>query len=306
MLEELFGNADEPEDGGTDDPPEPAEEVTTETEPETEPAPGADERGIEELEGRIDELVDQIDRNQSSVEAVQGTQEDLGERLDDLDDQIRRLLGVYDQLTGEVNPLTGDDPPAEPDATATEQGNDGAETEGFGVVDADEPVSFDDLTSAGSVPAEEGDGRDHHGAGDGEAHGGGANPHRPQAAPGSAAVAADAASPAAGAPAAESTSQAVLSQVPRTYAADIVVFEWLSMLIARAGPAAAFQALDYYEEIGWIAPEVREYLESVLAGPGLDVDLDPSSPSSLSADDHARSNEFVARLAAITEAGLEG
>ena len=47
----------------------------------------------------------------------------------------------------------------------------------------------------------------------------------------------------------ESRSDATLSALADTYATDILVFEWLTDLVASAGPAATLRAIAYYEEI---------------------------------------------------------
>lgn len=100
----------------------------------------------------------------------------------------------------------------------------------------------------------------------------------------------------------ESRSDATLSALADTYATDILVFEWLTDLVASAGPAATLRAIAYYEEIEWISPEVKAYLEDALSGPDLDMAVDPSrDPNELNAEDHAESYEYIMKLEAIQE-----
>jgi archaellum component FlaD/FlaE/archaellum component FlaC len=102
--------------------------------------------------------------------------------------------------------------------------------------------------------------------------------------------------------AAESRSDATLSALADTYATDILVFEWLTDLVTSAGPAATLRAIAYYEEIGWISPEVKAYLEDALSGPDLDMTVDPSrDPNELNAEDHAESYEYIMKLEAIQQ-----
>jgi archaellum component FlaD/FlaE len=99
-----------------------------------------------------------------------------------------------------------------------------------------------------------------------------------------------------------SRSDATLPALADTYATDILVFEWLTDLVTSAGPAATLRAIAYYEEIGWISPEVKAYLEDALSGPDLDMTVDPSrDPNELNAEDHAESYEYIMKLDAIQE-----
>lgn len=86
-----------------------------------------------------------------------------------------------------------------------------------------------------------------------------------------------------------------------TYATDILVSEWLSELITSSSPAAATNAIAYYNDIGWIGDDAEAYLLDVLSGPNLDAGVDPSAPDALEAADHAESYAYVRKLAAIRE-----
>jgi len=99
---------------------------------------------------------------------------------------------------------------------------------------------------------------------------------------------------------APSTSSVALVELADTYATEIIVFEWLTGLVSTAGPAATLRAIAYYEEIGWIGPDVKRYLECVLSGPDLDMNVDPSrEPNELTAEDHAESYEYIMKLDAV-------
>jgi len=95
-------------------------------------------------------------------------------------------------------------------------------------------------------------------------------------------------------------STVALADLADTYATEIIVFEWVTSLVSTAGPAATLRAIAYYEEIGWIGPDVKTYLEDVLSGPDLDVNVDPTrDPSELTAEDHAESYEYIMKLDAV-------
>lgn len=97
-----------------------------------------------------------------------------------------------------------------------------------------------------------------------------------------------------------SRSTVTLDALADTYATEIIVFEWLKGLVSTAGPAATLRAIAYYEEIGWIDRQVKRYLEDVLSGPDLDMNVDPSrDPSELTAEDHAESYEYIMKLDAV-------
>jgi archaellum component FlaD/FlaE len=99
---------------------------------------------------------------------------------------------------------------------------------------------------------------------------------------------------------AQSDEAVALAGLADTYATEIIVFEWLTSLVSTAGPAATLRAVAYYEEIGWISPRVKTYLESVISGPDLDMNVDPSrDPNELTAEDHAESYEYIMKLDAV-------
>ena len=98
----------------------------------------------------------------------------------------------------------------------------------------------------------------------------------------------------------QSADAVALAGLADTYATEIIVFEWLTSLVSTAGPAATLRAIAYYEEIGWISPRVKAYLESVISGPDLDMNVDPSrDPNELTAEDHAESYEYIMKLDAV-------
>lgn len=87
-----------------------------------------------------------------------------------------------------------------------------------------------------------------------------------------------------------------LTDLPRGYAGDALVMEWLAMLVENTGPAGALHAIDYYERVGWIGNGVRDHLLDVLAGTDLDVQIDPSRPVEPTASEHAESYRYIELL----------
>ena len=85
-----------------------------------------------------------------------------------------------------------------------------------------------------------------------------------------------------------------LDGLPQSYAAEMVVFEWLEFLVDRTGFRRTLDVLRYYRSIDWITEaaenRLREYLQSFDDG-GSEERLDRS--------DHLLSLVYIARLAAM-------
>lgn len=85
-----------------------------------------------------------------------------------------------------------------------------------------------------------------------------------------------------------------LATLPQSYAAELVIFEWLEFLVDRTGFRRTLDVLRYYRSIDWLTDDtetrLREYLQSFDDG-GSDEGLDRS--------DHLLSLVYIARLAAM-------
>ena len=92
-----------------------------------------------------------------------------------------------------------------------------------------------------------------------------------------------------------------LDGLPDQYGAEVVVFEWLDFLINKAGFENTGNALDYYEEVGWITDETRSSLREYMRGFSEVESFDPErpGPADLDVDDHVMSLVYVARLASV-------
>jgi archaellum component FlaD/FlaE/archaellum component FlaC len=88
-----------------------------------------------------------------------------------------------------------------------------------------------------------------------------------------------------------------LSVLAPTVATEVLIMEWLTMLIDIAGPAGAMKALDFYERVGWISADIKRQLEAVLSGALERGDPPSRPPSDLTADEHNRSFAHIVRLA---------
>jgi archaellum component FlaD/FlaE len=268
----------------------------------------ADQRVVE-LEHRIDQLEDRLDDQDATLETVRHSQDDVADRVDDLNDTVREVLGIYDRLVAESNPfvtdengddeafgLLDDDGSASTSAAAGHAGDhpspghaDPAEasqnppSESNG--QSEDVVGFEDLvdeTNASENPDGTHDGEHTHAHEDEHAsHVESANTPTGVSAP-------DTAGPGP-----------YLTSIDGSYAVDTIVFEWFGELIETAGPSETLRAIGYYEDIGWIDSEVAGTLETYLGGPSLDIHVDPSTPTELTAEDHAQSYQYIRKLAAV-------
>ena len=91
-------------------------------------------------------------------------------------------------------------------------------------------------------------------------------------------------------------SKPYLSAPPSTYAAEVLVFEWLEYLVAKVGFQRAAAALSYYASIGWITDDAEAALREYLRGVG---GSDDGKDGRLDMDDHLLSLIYVARLSAM-------
>lgn len=97
-----------------------------------------------------------------------------------------------------------------------------------------------------------------------------------------------------------------LTELPGDYVGDLVVMEWLEYLVAESDVTDAARAVNYYERIEWVSPEVAEWLHAFLTGfgsvdknvvsvPGTDV---------LGRTHHTRSLKYIMQLNGTTAASV--
>ncbi|GAA0652302.1 FlaD/FlaE family flagellar protein [Salarchaeum japonicum] len=288
-------------DSETDDEAADSGETETESEPEPQPPRISTEAfegdvgdAVEELQYNLDEVRNRVGTNESAIESLENDQESMEARLDEIQETNATLLGVYDRLTDDINPFSSS---SERDAVAPDdetygvmsgEASDDIGHERHTTEDADEDesddedvVSFEDLKAnldADADADEEPDAEDDEAADE---------PVEPPARPVSASQSGD--SP-------------YLNALAPTYATDVLLMQWVSMLVDTAGPAGALKTIDYYAQIDWISPSVKRQLETVLSGAhDLDEDQPSRPPSELSVEAHSESFEHIQKLAQQTE-----
>ncbi|AGB15198.1 putative archaeal flagellar protein D/E [Halovivax ruber XH-70] len=276
-----------------------------------------DDEVVDDLYHRIETLEEELERNGTRLGSIRDAQESVSDDIEEVNDTVRRLLGVYDRLTEQVNPFTGAGEEAEGFGVFGEN-----HEEGFGLNQqttetGGASISFDDLRSA--VEEADGAGEPQRIPFEDELDD---EPGKPADADREsdetstdASVEVQATDEVAGEEATDVTedddadaddSDVTLSSLADTYAADLLVFEWLTELVRTGGPSATLRAISYYHEIGWIDDDVRQHLEAVLSGPDLDIHVDPErTPEELTAEDHADSYEYIMKLQEVHEASAE-
>ena len=333
MFESLFGGDDTDEDEQADEgvdggqapaepaagqPGQPADPMAADGEGEGPPVDEGPDVG--ELDVRMGELQDDVDSVESSLRTLESSQAEFADTIEEMDERVRQLVGIYDRVSAAENPFVDDDDAGEGHTDGTE-GQENGESPGHGAAEPaaaeegsdghgeESVVSFDDLEQQGNGAdgaghstngaAEDGspgageNGRADggHGQSGGRGSGGAQEPepeHTSPAEPGQAAGDTPERGP-------------VLESVPDSFAGEVLVMEWLSVLMEGSGPADALRAVGHYEDAGWISREVRDHLVDVIGGPTLDVHVDPTQSSESTAEEHAVSHRYLSVLAHLDD-----
>jgi len=317
---EALEDVDGPDEPGVGAPePDSEFEEFADAEPDPDPDDELDAQDrimdrLDELSHQVDQLSSEVEDNGSNVRALRSEREEMIERLDRIEDNNATLLGVYDRLTNDINPFAADwnekydqkiseqddqpygviEPPeneAEARAAARERADEHedeiehqTETEG---------LTFDDLKDK----HEDGDAEDETATDADEADDGpDPTPEQSPSAAAGAAAHADGAGTVTEVPP-RAGDEPYLQSLAQTFATEVLMMEWLSMLIDVAGPAGAMKALDFYERIDWISPEIKRRLETMLSGAHDVRDVPSRPPSDLTAEEHNRSFAHIMRLA---------
>lgn len=97
------------------------------------------------------------------------------------------------------------------------------------------------------------------------------------------------------------TEKPYLGHLPDRYAAEVTVFEWLDVLINKAGFKNTGDALNYYVNVEWITEDVKDQLRAYMHGFSQVDAFDPDDPGplELGIEDHVLSLVYIARLSAM-------
>ena len=100
----------------------------------------------------------------------------------------------------------------------------------------------------------------------------------------------------------QQTTRPYLATLPDRYTAETMVFEWLDLLINKAGFKNTGKALSFYVEVGWITDDVKDQLRAYMHGFSQVDAFDPDDPGplELGIEDHVLSLVYIARLAGMS------
>lgn len=97
-----------------------------------------------------------------------------------------------------------------------------------------------------------------------------------------------------------------LEDLPRGYASDALIMEWVNYLIDESGVEDAIRSVNYYSKIEWVSDDAADEMKRFMLGhPEVeeeDVRIDSAAPSSVGMDSHLESLRYVSRL----EGGTDG
>ncbi|WP_117594543.1 FlaD/FlaE family flagellar protein [Haloprofundus halophilus] len=261
---------DRPDDD-SDDPDESAEleEEGGPREGDAGDAAATDGDAIEDLRHELDQVAADLETTQSKLRAVQSERDEMVERLDGLEDDTARLLGVYDRLTAEVNPF-------DEQWRQSAEGRTGGDSR-YGV------VSVGEESSNGSVV-------ETNGHADSRARDDEPTEETFEATPPAPPVDAESL------PRTQGSSDVYLRTLAPSFATEVLLMEWMTMLIDSAGPGGAMKAVDYYERINWIDESVKDHLEDLLGG----VETAPLTADGvvddLTSEEHSQSFAYIMKL----------
>ena len=263
--------------GDLEDPdgpePEAGESDDTDTGPNT-----------EDLNVRLSEVEEDIDATESSLRSLRSSQEEMAASVDEMNDTIRRLAGMYDQIAAQQNPFVDDE---EPDDGGSEHGQHEDAPGAMEHEDGPETTAHEHDGTPEQTGSQNGDGSHEQGSTEPDHH---------------ETSAVDSTSAPVGMETdASERPTPLLSSVPEGYAGDVLVMEWLAMLMNESGPAGALRAVEYYDDVGWISSEVRDHLVNVIGGPALDVFVDPTRPREPTADEHVESQNYLRVIGHLRE-----
>lgn len=88
-----------------------------------------------------------------------------------------------------------------------------------------------------------------------------------------------------------------LTSLPESYAAELVIFEWLEFLLGNFGYQGANESLQYYASVGWLTDDVGTQLNEYLLGI---EDPQSNHVKEGDIDDHKLSLVYIARLVSMS------
>jgi flagellar protein FlaE/flagellar protein FlaC len=293
------------------------------------------DESITELEERVEQVEAEVKDISSAVSTIKKENDEVNEQLNDIEENIRSLLEIYEMVTRGVNPFVDEDSSMvgegfdifgtteQADETAPRSGQvAGAEAEEF--FEGDDFDEWDiEEDETGREEGNEEDVTEKKETGDttfddlkeqyeqGETGSEGTRQQEPsETSPDTKTVSAE------GTVSNEEQKDEIeriyddervkLESLPRGYASDALIMEWINFLIQGSDVEDAVKSVNYYAEIEWMSEEVRDKLKAFMLGhPEVekeDTEIESASPSSVDMDHHLEGLRYVSRL----EGGTDG
>lgn len=89
-----------------------------------------------------------------------------------------------------------------------------------------------------------------------------------------------------------------LTAIPDTYAGRLTLFEWLDFALGHGGVGRTLEAIEYYENVGWISEDVSSSLRDHVRA--FQDKEQTDSATAFGTDDHVVSLVYIARLASMS------
>ncbi|MFB6142573.1 MAG: flagella accessory protein C [Halorientalis sp.] len=254
--------------------------------PEDGPEDEADDGGDESADGG-DESTDGMSFDELKAEYEEGDADwasDLEGGADD-DDQDDAEDSAEDDAQNEDRAEDGDRNQGE-ERNETPEDDSGDEAE-EAVVDTDDSMFFEEQNSGPSRAGRPDPGSP-------------APSAEPETAPASAATTAEHPD--------ESASEYLVTSLPSDFLTELLLLEWVSVMVERCGVGGTTRTLGRYERVGWLAPPVRETLETYVHRLGARrgaAEPDGHAVEDVGVDFHADSIDFLKRLAEPGETSPE-
>jgi len=86
-----------------------------------------------------------------------------------------------------------------------------------------------------------------------------------------------------------------LASLPQSYAAELLVFEWLTFLLEEGGSKGMEDAFRFYRSIDWLTEDAEAGLREYVHG----LDGSGNEEGSLGMDEHVESLIYITRLASM-------
>jgi archaellum component FlaD/FlaE len=271
---------DEPAvDPSEEDAPEPSAEADDEGDPGEEdlrqddasepedPSEGPNQQGDEiDVEEALKDLSARMSVLSSNLEGVEESRGELEDKIGDVEERMSRLGSLAEAVSSEYNPFVSENAPSEPSwkPQPDDAGEPGAEP------DAEEgpPLANDEPEAppAGDIPEQTPPEAPEPQPDVGEEEEGPFPPTDPRSLEPEPEEPDQGQAPAAADPTSDRQTSRQQRDEPDEFEENLLLLEWVGMMLDRVGRAGLLDLLDYYQNLGWLDPEIKDQATRVAVG----------------------------------------